>query len=97
MKYSVAVLCLLNIIDARSAWSVIDGTKDQRTAADAKGHDNNRLKLAYYVEFDKRNATATIEENMLRGTLALTFADDEAVPEDGNAVRICMSFRNPLT
>jgi len=34
---------------------------------------------------------------MLRGTLSLTFADDEAVPEDGNAVRICMAFRNPLT
>ena len=33
---------------------------------------------------------------MLRGTLSLKFEDDKATPEDGNAVRMCMSFRNPL-
>ena len=33
---------------------------------------------------------------MLRGTLALTFKDDLSVPQDGNAVRICMALRNPV-
>jgi len=43
MKNAVAVLYLLNIVDARSPWSVIKGTRDQLSAKDAKGHDNNRL------------------------------------------------------
>ena len=96
MKFAVAVLALLNAVEARSAWSTIKGTKDQLSKKGAKNHDNNRLSLSYYTIMDKRNATATEVTNMLRGTLSLKFADDEAVPEDGNAVRICMSFRNPL-
>lgn len=98
MKFSVAVLALINSVDARSAWTTIPGTKDQLIKDKTnKDFDPNNLSVSYYTVLAKRNATATEEQTMLRGTLKLTFADDESIPEDGNAVRICMSMRNPST
>jgi len=50
--------------------------------------------VSYFTELGMKNDAATEEQTMLRGTLALKFADADATPEDGNAVRICMSIKS---